>query len=137
MIAIKRAYDPPGEGDGVRVLVDRLWPRGVTKTAAKVDRWMRELAPSTALRKWFGHDPARWAEFRRRYFKELTGQGDAIAELRKLARGGSVTLVYGAKDVEHNDAVALKAFLERRAPAARKRAKTPPRSTRRRRRARA
>jgi uncharacterized protein YeaO (DUF488 family) len=132
MIAVKRAYDPPTESDGVRVLVDRLWPRGVTKAAAKIDRWMKDLAPSGELRKWFGHDPARWEEFRRRYHKELAGQADALAELRKLARGGTVTLVYAARDTEHNDAVVLKELLgRRRAPAARKRAKSPARRPRR------
>jgi uncharacterized protein YeaO (DUF488 family) len=132
MIAVKRAYDPPTESDGVRVLVDRLWPRGVTKAAAKIDRWMKDLAPSGELREWFGHDPARWEEFRRRYHKELAGQADALAELRKLARGGTVTLVYAARDTEHNDAVVLKELLgRRRAPAARKRAKSPARRPRR------
>jgi uncharacterized protein YeaO (DUF488 family) len=125
MIAIKRAYDPPEASDGVRVLVDRLWPRGVTKEAAKIDRWMKDLAPSGELRKWFGHDPARWEEFRRRYREELAGHADAVAELRKLARGGTVTLVYAARDVEHNDAVVLKEVLGRRAPAGRKATKPP------------
>jgi uncharacterized protein YeaO (DUF488 family) len=127
MIAVKRAYDPPEASDGLCVLVDRLWPRGVTKAAAKIDRWMKDLAPSAALRKWFGHDPARWAEFRRRYAKELAGQADAVAELRKLARGATVTLVYGARDVEHNDAVALKELLERQTTPGRRRSKTPSR----------
>lgn len=130
MIAIKRAYDPPEERDGVRVLVDRLWPRGVTKEAAKIDRWVKAVAPSGELRKWFGHDPARWVEFRRRYLAELAGQADAVAELRKLARGGTVTLVYAAKDTEHNDAVVLKELLGRRGAAGRKRAKATPRRKR-------
>ena len=83
---IKRAYEKPARTDGVRVLVDRIWPRGVSKADAKIDQWRKEIAPSTALRKWFGHDPARWAEFKRRYFAELGTQGDALDELRKLAR---------------------------------------------------
>src|SRR5436853_6859476 len=103
-ISIKRAYDPPAEADGVRVLVDRLWPRGASKAAARIDQWLKDLAPSGGLRKWFGHDPARWGEFRKRYFKELSGQAEALAGLRKLARSGRVTLVYAAKDEEHNDA---------------------------------
>jgi uncharacterized protein YeaO (DUF488 family) len=108
----KRAYEKPARGDGCRVLVDRLWPRGVSKAEAKIDHWAKELAPSTALRKWFGHDPERWPEFKRGYFAELESQGEALGELRKLARGKTVTLVYGAKDVEHNQAVALKEYLE-------------------------
>jgi uncharacterized protein YeaO (DUF488 family) len=130
MIAVKRAYDPPDESDGVRVLIDRLWPRGVTKEAAKIDRWMKDLAPSGELRKWFGHDPARWEEFRRRYREELAGRADAVAELRKLARGGTLTLVYAARDVEHNDAVVLKEVLGRRPPAGRKATKPPARRAR-------
>src|SRR3954451_4810678 len=114
-VLIKRAYDPPAEAHGVRILVDRLWPRGVSKAAARIDHWLKDLAPSDGLRKWFGHDPARWGEFRKRYFRELSGQGGTLAELRKLARRGRVTLVYAAKDEEHNDAVALREFLSRRA----------------------
>ena len=113
-VLIKRAYDPPAEADGVRILVDRLWPRGVSKAAARIDHWLKDLAPSDALRKWFGHDPARWDTFKTRYFKELSGQ-TALAGLRKLARSGRVTLVYAAKDEEHNNAVALREFLGRRA----------------------
>ena len=114
-VLIKRAYDPPAEADGVRILVDRLWPRGVNKAAARIDHWLKDLAPSDELRKWFGHDPARWDTFKRRYFKELSGQTEVLAGLRKLARSGRVTLVYAAKDVEHNNAVALREFLGRRA----------------------
>jgi uncharacterized protein YeaO (DUF488 family) len=110
-IALKRAYEPAAPGDGTRVLVDRLWPRGVSKEAAAIDHWMKELAPSTELRKWFGHDPARWAEFRRRYTAELRQQADAVAQLRALARKGRVTLVYAAHDEEHNDAVVLRTVL--------------------------
>lgn len=112
---IKRAYEKPAGSDGVRVLVDRIWPRGVSKAEAKIDQWRKEIAPSTALRKWFGHDPARWAEFKRRYFAELRTQGEALDELRKLAHGKTVTLVFGAKDAEHSQAAALKEYLETRA----------------------
>jgi uncharacterized protein YeaO (DUF488 family) len=111
-IRLKRAYEPASPEDGYRVLVDRLWPRGVSKDAARIDLWLREVAPSTDLRKWFGHDPARWAQFRTRYFRELDDRPEVIAQLRDLAREGVVTLVYGAKDREHNDAVALKDYLE-------------------------
>lgn len=112
---IKRAYEKAARGDGRRVLVDRIWPRGVSKADARLDEWRKDLAPSTALRKWFGHDPARWAEFRRRYFAELETQREPLDELRELAAGGMVTLVFSAKDTEHNQAVALKEFLESRA----------------------
>lgn len=111
-IAIKRVYEPPAKNDGKRVLVDRLWPRGLKKDEAALDLWVRELAPSATLRRWFGHDPSRWDAFRHRYATEL----DAKAEYwRALAEEGSrhrVTLVYGSKDEEHNNAVALKAYLE-------------------------
>ena len=110
---LKRAYDPPAKTDGVRILVDRLWPRGVSKASAKIDHWLKDVAPSTSLRKWFGHDPARWAEFRKRYARELQANPDAVVELRKLSRKGKVTLVYGAKDEEHNHAVALRDYLAR------------------------
>lgn len=109
---IKRAYERPVRTDGCRVLVDRLWPRGVSKAEARIDQWRKEIAPSTVLRKWFAHDPARWAEFKRRYSSELDAQPEALAELRKLATKKTVTLVYGAKDTEHNQAVALKEYLE-------------------------
>ena len=111
---IKRAYEKPARGDGSRVLVDRVWPRGISKADASIEEWRKDIAPSTALRKWFGHDPARWPEFKRRYFKELDAQSEPLAELRKLARRKTVTLVFGAKDTEHNQAVALKEYLERR-----------------------
>ncbi len=113
---IKRAYELASRDDGVRVLVDRLWPRGVTKAEASIDQWLKELAPSTALRKWFGHDPSRWEEFKRRYFAELDSHRAEIDDLRKLARRRTVTLVFGAKDTEHNQAVALKIYLESRTP---------------------
>ena len=111
-VALKRAYEAASNSDGTRVLVDRLWPRGVTKAKARIDVWLKDVAPSTQLRKWFGHDPDKWTEFQRRYRAELKGS-EALAELRKLAREGHVTLVYGAKDEEHNDAVVLAKLLRR------------------------
>jgi uncharacterized protein YeaO (DUF488 family) len=112
MIKLKRAYQAPEADDGFRILVDRLWPRGVSKSSARVDLWLKDIAPSTALRKWFGHDPAKWEEFRSRYFRELRQKSEAVGELRKHVRRGRVTLVYGAKDEQHNDAVALRGFLK-------------------------
>jgi uncharacterized protein YeaO (DUF488 family) len=112
VIQLKRAYEPPAPGDGCRILVDRLWPRAVSKDAAQIDLWLKALAPSADLRKWFGHAPCKWAEFRRRYFHELDERPDAVAQLRTIIRKGPVTLVYGARDQEHNDAVALKEYLE-------------------------
>ena len=112
-LKIKRAYEEPARSDGSRVLVDRIWPRGVSKAQAKIDQWRKEIAPSTALRKWFGHDPARWVEFKQRYFAELDAQGEALEELRKLAHVKTVTLIFGAKDTEHSQAAALKEYLER------------------------
>ena len=114
-IQIRRAYDPPGRGDGYRVLVDRVWPRGVSKDDLDLDEWRKEIAPSTRLRKWFGHDPERWREFQKRYFVELEGKQDSVRELVKRARQGRVTLVYGARDRDHNQAVALSAYLRARA----------------------
>jgi uncharacterized protein YeaO (DUF488 family) len=111
-IQVKRAYEPPAPGDGYRVLVDRLWPRGVSKEKLALDEWRKEIAPSDALRKWFGHDPEKWAEFRKRYFAELDGQRDRVLELLQHADPGPLTLVYGAKDEEHNNAVALDEYLE-------------------------
>ena len=113
-IRLKRAYEPPAADDGVRILVDRLWPRGVKKAHAAIDRWLKEIAPSTELRHWFGHDPVRWGEFRRRYRKELGHRPDEIDELRSLARRGPVTLVFAARDKLHNEAVVLQDFLFRR-----------------------
>ncbi len=112
-VKLKRAYESPVAGDGTRVLVDRLWPRGVKKTEAAIDYWMKELAPSTELRKWFGHDPARWEEFRRRYAAEILGHRDELDRLRDLIRQGAVTLVYSAHDEAHNDAVVLREVLLR------------------------
>jgi len=116
MIAIKRVYDPPSGTDGVRVLVDRLWPRGVKKENAYVERWLRELGPSTELRQFFGHDPARWPEFRKRYLIELerSEAKPLLAELEKIARHSVLTLVYSARDETHNQAVVLKELLERK-----------------------
>ena len=112
-IALKRAYEPAAESDGHRVLVDRLWPRGVSRERARIDEWARELAPSSELRTWFGHDPARFHEFRRRYVHELEGQTARLRDLRRIARHGRLTLVYAARDPEHNDAVVLEDVLRR------------------------
>jgi len=106
-VRIKRAYDPPERSDGYRVLVDRLWPRGVTRGNAHLDEWARELAPSTELRRWFNHDPARFGQFRRRYAAELAGHAPKLQALRRRAQDGTLTLVYAAHDTEHNDAVVL------------------------------
>jgi len=112
-IAIKRVYDPAGPADGHRALVDRMWPRGVSKEKAAVDGWYRELAPSRDLRRWFGHDPARWRDFRRRYFEELdAADPESVETLRRHARESGLTLVYAARDREHNNAVALRDYLE-------------------------
>jgi uncharacterized protein YeaO (DUF488 family) len=113
MIKLKRAYEPASKGDGLRVLVERLWPRGVSKQQAKIDLWLKDLAPSTELRKWYGHDPARWPQFRKRYRAELNGQGDLLALLKYVTQEKTVTFVYAASDEERNSAVALKEFLER------------------------
>jgi uncharacterized protein YeaO (DUF488 family) len=110
-IRIKRAYEEPSGEDGTRILVDRLWPRGLTKEKARVDLWLKDVAPSTELRKWFAHDPARWAEFRSRYLGELKRNKEQLSLLRQEAAKGTVTLVYGAKDQEHNEAVILQKLL--------------------------
>jgi uncharacterized protein YeaO (DUF488 family) len=110
-IKLKRAYARPSADDGVRVLVDRLWPRGVRKADAAIDHWMKDLAPSTELRRWFGHDPARWQEFRRRYAQELGQNQKAVEQLRDLAKRGEITLVYAARDQDHNEAVVLRDYL--------------------------
>jgi uncharacterized protein YeaO (DUF488 family) len=106
-VRIKRAYEPAADSDGYRVLIDRLWPRGVSKERAHLDEWDRELAPSTELREWFGHDPARFEEFSGRYRAELSAQSAKLEELRSIARSRPLTLVYAARDTEHNDAVVL------------------------------
>lgn len=110
-IKLKRAYERPSADDGVRVLVDRLWPRGVRKADAAIDHWMKNVAPSASLRQWFGHDRVRWVEFRQRYHKELKEHEKEIDELRGLARRGPITLVYAARDQAHNEAVVLRDFL--------------------------
>ncbi len=112
MVRIKRIYDPPAAGDGRRLLVDRLWPRGVAKEEAAIDEWLKEIAPSNTLRKWFGHDPARWEEFRQRYREELQGHRELLEQLRCNAAQGDITLLFAAKDLEHNNAVVLKEILE-------------------------
>jgi uncharacterized protein YeaO (DUF488 family) len=106
-IKLKRAYAPAVAGDGTRILIDRLWPRGVKKADAAIDQWAKDVAPSTALRKWFGHDPARWQEFRSRYAVEVHQRPEQLSRLRALTRQGQITLVYSAHDEVHNDAVAL------------------------------
>jgi uncharacterized protein YeaO (DUF488 family) len=110
-IRLKRAYESPSRSDGTRVLVDRLWPRGVKKTEARIDEWMKQIAPTTELRKWFGHDPTRWSEFRRRYRVEVMQHPEELGRLRSLARRGPLTLVFSAHDEAHNDAVVLKELL--------------------------
>lgn len=112
-IKLKRVYESPSPDDGLRVLVDRLWPRGLTKERAAVDVWAKDVAPSTELRKWFGHDPAKWKQFQIRYRKELQGN-DALRSLRQKCEEQTVTLLYGARDEEHNEALVLKKLLERR-----------------------
>jgi len=112
-IQLKRAYEPPEKRDGFRVLIDRLWPRGLKKDGAAIDEHLKAVAPSAALRRWFGHDPAKWEEFRRRYERELDGQPAQIAYLRNKGERGNVTLVYAAKDSEHNNAVVLRNYLLR------------------------
>lgn len=114
-IRLKRAYDDPAAKDGYRVLVDRVWPRGVSKEAADLDEWMKEVAPTSELRKWFGHDPIRWEESKGKYFEELDDRAEPVKKLLKTAGGKTLTLVYGAKDKEHNNAVALKEHLEYKA----------------------
>ena len=114
MIRLKRAYDPLARADGLRILVERLWPRGVRKEKAAVDLWLKELAPTTELRKWFGHDPDKWSEFRERYWSELERKGDLITLLKHRTTEGTVTFVYAASDEEHNSALLLKEYLETR-----------------------
>jgi len=110
----KRAYEKPADADGFRVLVDRIWPRGVTKEKLMVDLWLKSMAPSTELRKWFGHDPKKWNEFRRRYFKELDSHPEDVQLLREKMRRGPLTLVFGSKEERFNNAEAIKEYLERR-----------------------
>jgi len=115
MIAVKRAYDAASRTDGVRILVERLWPRGVSKAKLPLDAWLKDVAPSTALRKWFSHDPNKWHEFRRRYFRELRLQPQAWRRIVSTSRRGRVTLVYSSRDRLHNNAVALQQYLQRHA----------------------
>lgn len=111
MIKLKRIYEAPGPRDGLRILVDRLWPRGLSKQRAAVDLWLKEIAPTTELRKWFGHDPEKWTEFQARYRKELRGKGEEIDLLREKSDRHIVTLLFAARDQEHNEAVVLKKLL--------------------------
>ncbi|MFW6066831.1 MAG: DUF488 domain-containing protein [Myxococcota bacterium] len=113
-IRLKRAYDAPDRSDGYRILVDGLWPRGVSKDDAEIDAWLKELAPSSSLRKWFDHDPEKWNEFKKRYFRELDRKREVIDQLVDRLAEGQVTFVFGAKDTEHNNAVALKEYIQRR-----------------------
>jgi uncharacterized protein YeaO (DUF488 family) len=114
-VNLKRAYEAPAKSDGQRILVDRVWPRGVTKEEILIDDWVKDVAPSTALRKWFNHEPPKWNEFKRRYFRELERRPDALKRLLAKSRAGTMTLVFGAKDAGHNNAVALKEYLEHHA----------------------
>ncbi|MCC6543278.1 MAG: DUF488 domain-containing protein [Nitrospirae bacterium] len=110
MIKLKRVYEPAESSDGQRILIDRLWPRGLTKEKAKIDVWLKDIAPSTELRQWFGHDPSKWNEFKKRYISEIKKNNDAASQLTALLIKGNTTLVYGAKDEQHNDAVVLKEY---------------------------
>lgn len=112
MIKVKRVYESPSPDDGMRFLVDRLWPRGVRKKALKLDGWLKEVAPSDALRQWFGHKKAKWAEFQSRYFEELEGKPEVWRPILEATRQGNVTLLYSAQDTEHNNAIALRAYLK-------------------------
>jgi len=114
-VRLKRAYDPPSSDDGLRVLVDRLWPRGLRRDSSKIDLWLKDVAPSDGLRRWFGHDPSRWVEFEKRYRAELAKNAQNVASLRELLKGDKpLTLLYAAKDSEHNNAIVLRDFLRRR-----------------------
>lgn len=111
-IRLKRAYEPPEKSDGARLLVERLWPRGLTKEKAEIDEWFKDVAPSQTLRKWYGHDPKKWESFRRRYLGELRGNPDEVGRLRARVKEGPVTFVYAAKDERRNSALVLKDYLE-------------------------
>lgn len=113
-VQVKRVYDPPASTDGFRVLVDRLWPRGISKSVARIDLWVRDLSPSNELRTWYGHDPVKWPEFKRRYFKELKLNDNAFSELASLVSRRKVTLLFGSKELRLNNAYALKQALESR-----------------------
>ncbi len=110
----RRIYDEPTRQDGTRVLVDRIWPRGVSKEDARLDAWLKDIAPSTELRKWFGHDPEKWHRFKRSYFSELDNKNDALEKLEEISEGGRVTLVYSAEDTERNNAVALTEYIRKK-----------------------
>jgi uncharacterized protein YeaO (DUF488 family) len=110
-VMLKRVYEPPARSDGRRILVDRLWPRGLSKAGAKIDLWLKDVAPSTELRQWFGHDPEKWSGFEKKYRAEL-GRNPAMAELHELSRQGNITLLYAARDQAHNEAVVLKKILD-------------------------
>ena len=112
MIKVKRVYEPSGSGDGTRFLVERLWPRGMKKESLHMEAWLKDVAPSNDLRRWFGHDPAKWTEFERRYFAELDARPEALQPIIEAADRGDVTLLYSAHDTEHNNAVALKKYIE-------------------------
>lgn len=112
-IRLKRAYEKPAPDDGVRILVERLWPRGLTKERASIDFWMKDISPSPELRRWYGHDIAKWPEFQKRYLAELRANKNAVDELRQKCKGQTVTFVYAASDEQHNSALVLKKFLER------------------------
>lgn len=112
-IRLKRVYDKPAKADGWRVLIDRIWPRGLKKEQARVDGWIKEIAPSTKLRRWFGHDPAKWKEFKKRYSAELDDQRGRIEQLAQQAKKRKITLLFGARDTEHNNAVVLKEHLQK------------------------
>lgn len=114
MVMVKRVYEPPAPEDGARFLVERLWPRGIKKAALPMDAWLKEVAPSVALRRWFGHDPAKWEVFQQRYFAELDSKPEALQPLVEAAQRGHVTLLYSARTEAHNNAVALKRYLEER-----------------------
>ncbi|MEO8900992.1 MAG: DUF488 family protein [Polyangiaceae bacterium] len=116
-IKTKRAYDAPARADGCRILVDRIWPRGLSKADAALDVWIKDVAPSTALRQWFGHDPSKWATFTRKYFGELAKKQESVELVLEARTGSTVTFLFGAKDVQHNNAVALKEYLEQRVTA--------------------
>jgi len=112
MIKVKRIYDAPAAGDGFRVLVDRLWPRGLSKEKAKVDLWLKEISPSNELRQWYGHDPEKWAEFKKKYLKEIEDQGAAFDLILKKSKAGTVTFLFSSKEEKLNNAQALKEFVE-------------------------
>jgi uncharacterized protein YeaO (DUF488 family) len=115
MLKLKRAYDPAAKADGTRILVERLWPRGLSRAKVHVDTWLKDVAPSTDLRKWFGHDPEKWPQFRERYFRELDARPEAWQQILSKARRGLVTLIYSSHDTLHNNAVALQEYLQAKA----------------------